>query len=292
MQPNQMRILISGAAGKLGSGLIERLRGNHEALGADILGDVDYSLDIEDYVACRSLVAAFSPDTVIHSAAWTDVDGCARDPARALRINGVGTHNLAVCCANADIPMLYVSTNEVFDGRRRQPYHEYDWANPQNAYGYSKWYGERALRQINPRHFITRTAWLFAHGGGNFIQAILSAAKAGKPLQVVCNEIANPTYTKDLAEAIARLIETDRYGTYHLVNQGAVSRWQFARYVLDRAGFADTPIERITRQQWQRPSLPPEYTSLENIAARSLSIELRTWQDAVDAFLQAEGYAL
>ncbi len=285
-----MRILISGAAGKLGSRLIKRLRGNHEALGADILGDVEHVLDIEDYVACRSLVKALAPSIILHTAAWTDVNGCALEPARALRINGIGTHNLAACCANAGIPMLYVSTNEVFDGRRRQPYREYDYPNPQNAYGYSKWHGERALLQINPRHYIVRTAWLFAPGGGNFMQAILAAAQAGEPLRVVANEIANPTYTADLAEAIARLIETERYGTYHLVNQGAVSRWQFARYVLDRVGFSDTPIEPITRQQWQRPSLPPEYTALDNIEAYSLGIGLRSWQEAVDNFLQAEGY--
>ena len=287
-----MRILISGAAGKLGSQLIKQLRGKHEVLGADVLGDVEHFLDIEDYDACCSLVNALAPTIVLHTAAWTDVNGCALDPARALRINGVGTHNLAACCAITDIPMLYVSTNEVFDGMRRRPYREYDSPNPQNAYGYSKWYGERALLQINPRHYLVRTAWLFAHGGGNFIQAILAAAKAGKPLRVVTNEIANPTYTKDLAEAIARLIETERYGTYHLVNQGAVSRWQFARYVLDSAGFSDTPIERITRQQWQRPSLPPEYTAMENIAASSLSISLRPWQEGVDDFLKDEGFCL
>jgi len=288
--PNQMRILISGAAGKLGSRLIAQLRGNHEVLGADILGHVEHFLDVEDYDACRRLIKAIAPTIVLHTAAWTDVNGCALDPARALRINGLGTHNLAAGCAIADIPMLYVSTNEVFDGTRSQPYREYDSPNPQNAYGYSKWHGERALLQINPRHYIVRTAWLFAHGGGNFIQAILAAAKAGKPLRVVTNEIANPTYTNDLAEAIARLIETERFGTYHLVNQGAVSRWQFARYVLDSAGFSDAPIEPITRQQWQRPSLPPEYTALENIEASSLKIGLRPWQEGLDAFLKAEGF--
>ena len=287
-----MRILVTGAAGNLGSQLIKQLRDKHEAIGADLHGDVEYFLDIEDYDACCSLVHAVAPTIVLHTAAWTDVNGCALDPARALRINGVGTRNLAACCANSDIPMLYVSTNEVFDGMQRHPYREYDSPNPQNAYGYSKWHGERALQQINPRHYIVRTAWLFAHGGGNFLQAILAAAKAGKPLRVVTNEIANPTYTNDLAVAIARLIETGRFGAYHLVNQGAVSRWVFARYVLDRAGFSDTPIERITRQQWQRPSLPPEYTALENIEASSLTISLRPWQEGVDAFLKAEGFCL
>ena len=111
-------------------------------------------------------------------------------------------------------------------------YTEIDQPNPINAYGYSKWYGERALARVNPRHYIVRSAWLFAHGGRNFLQAILGAARAGKPLRVVTNEVANPTYTNDLAAAIARLIETERFGIYHLVNEGAVSRWRLARYAL------------------------------------------------------------
>ena len=211
------------------------------------------------------------------------------DPQKALRINGVGTHNIAAVCAQLDVPMLYVSTNEVFDGKRTEPYLEFDTTNPGNAYAYSKWYGERAVMQINPRHYVVRTAWLFAHGGSNFIQAILSAAKADKSLRVVTNEVANPTYTNDLATAITRLIETERYGIYHLVNEGAVSRWQFARYILDKCGYKETPIERISLQQWPRPSLPPEYTALSNIAAASLGIQLRPWREGVDAFLRAEG---
>ena len=109
---------------------------------------------------------------------------------------------------------------------------------------------------------------------------------------MVVNEVANPTYTNDLADAIASLISSERYGIYHFVNQGSASRWQFARYILDRAGYADVGIERISRQQWQRPSLPPEYTALANTAGESIGIRLRPWQAAVDAFLQAQGSAL
>ena len=176
----------------------------------------------------------------------------------------------------------------MFDGELGQPYAEYDRPNPINPYGYSKWYGERAIAQVNPRHYIVRTSWLFAHGGGNFIQAILAAAGAGKSLRVVTNEVANPTYTKDLATAIAQLIDGERYGIYHLVNEGAVSRWDFARSILDYAGFAETPIERISRHEWQRPSLPPEYTALANYAGASIGLRLRPWQEALRAFLDAE----
>ena len=283
-----MKILITGAAGNLGSGLCRLLGATHEIIDADIVGEVSHKLDVTNYEACRCLISESKPDIVLHPAAWTDVDGCARNPQKALLVNGVGTHNLAALTAAAGIPMLYVSTNEVFDGKLDRPYTEFDRTNPINAYGYSKWYGERALKQVNPRHYIVRSAWLFAHGGRNFVQAILGAAQAGKPLRVVTNEVANPTYTDDLAAAIAQLIGSERYGTYHLVNEGAVSRWQFARFILDQAGYVGTPIERISRHQWPRASLPPEYTALANSAGASLGIRLRSWQEAVGAFLDVE----
>ena len=283
-----MKILLTGAAGRVGSLLVARLCGRHEVAAADIVGAVSHELEISDYEACRRLVAHIRPDIVLHPAAWTDVNGCALDPAKALRINGLGTGNLAAVTAQCGIPMLYVSTNEVFDGRLERAYTEIDQPNPINAYGYSKWYGERALAGVNPRHYIVRSAWLFAHGGRNFLHAIIGAARAGKPLRVVTNEVANPTYTNDLAAAIARLIESERFGIYHMVNEGAVSRWRLARYALDLAGFADTPVQRISRHEWLRPSLPPEYTALANHAGASIGIRLRPWQDALRAFLDAE----
>ncbi len=278
-----MKIFITGAAGKLGRQLARQLMQDHDVIGADAR-----KLDVTDYRACQRMIHDITPDIVLHPAAWTDVDGCARNPRQALLINGVGAHNIAASAAQLGIPILYVSSNEVFDGRLNRPYTELDVPNPVNPYGYSKWYGERAVMQSNPRHYIVRTAWLFAHGGNNFVQAILKAAKAKKSLRVVTNEVANPTYANDVASAAAALIETQRYGSYHFVNEGAVSRWDFARRVLDRSGFQDTPIERISRHEWQRPSLAPEYTELANIAGASIGIRLRPWQESLQAFLQAE----
>jgi dTDP-4-dehydrorhamnose reductase len=286
-----MKILITGAAGRLGSQLAARLQAEHQVEAADIVGGVSHKLNITDYESCKRLVADLRPDIVLHPAAWTDVNGCALDPEKALLVNGIGTGNLAAITAQGGIPILYVSTNEVFDGKLDRAYTECDRTNPINAYGYSKWYGERAIQQVNPRHYIVRSAWLFAHGGHNFIHAILGAARGGKRLRVVTNEVANPTYTNDLAAAIARLIESERFGIYHFVNEGAVSRWRFARYLLDQAGFANTPIERISRHEWRRPSLPPEYTALANIAGASIGIRMRSWQEALRAYLDAEAAA-
>ncbi len=283
-----MRVLITGAAGRLGRQLWRQLADNHDIITTDIVGEVSARVDLTDYEACRRLLQEVAPEIVLHAAAWTDVDGCALDPQRALSANGLATAHLAALTARRGIPMLYISSNEVFDGMLGKPYSEYDRPHPINPYGYSKWYGERALAQVNPRHYIIRTSWLFAHGGGNFIQAILAAAGAGKSLRVVTNEVANPTYASDLASAIARLIDSERYGIYHLVNEGAVSRWNFARSILDCAGFGETPIERISRHEWQRPSMPPEQTALANYAGACLGLRLRPWQDALRAFLDTE----
>ncbi len=278
-----MRILITGAAGRLGSRLTELLSQAH-----DVTAVTKAELDITDFDAARRCVRDAAPQIVIHTAAWTDVDGCAREPERALAINGYGTQNVALAASAVGAAMLYVSSNEVFDGVRSTPYREYDPTAPVNPYGCSKWVGEQVVMRHVQRHYIVRTAWLFAHGGRNFIQAILGAASAGKPLRVVTDEIANPTYTDAVAAAIAQLIETERFGIYHFVNEGACSRYTFARHVLDRAGWPETPIERILHFQWPRPSTPPLYSALANSAGAAIGIRLRPWQAAVDAFLERE----
>lgn len=277
-----MRITITGGDGRLGHQLVTILSQTHTVTSFDL------ETSITDFPALQTAILATEPDLVINTAAWTDVDGCAKEPEKALLINGLGAQNVALAAAAANAPILHVSTNEVFDGQSQTPYDEFALCRPINPYGYSKWAGEQGVKQVNPRHYIVRTAWLFAHGGKNFIQAILNAVNAGKPLRVVIDEVANPTYNNDVAEAIAALIETGRYGTYHLVNSGAVSRYDFARYVLDASGLTDTPIERITRAEWPRPSTPPAYAALQNNAAASVGITLRPWQEAIDAFLKAE----
>ncbi len=285
-----MRILVTGAAGRLGGRLVSVLQDRgYEVTGVDIVGDHVERLDITDFEATRAFIVAQQPDFVLHPAAWTDVDGCAREPEKAIAINGFGTQHVALGAAAANAILLYISSNEVFDGKAQRPYREYDVTNPTNPYAYSKWVGERAVLYTNPRHYLVRVSWLFAHGGKNFLQSILNAAEMGRELRVVTDEVANPTYNEDLVEALIRLIETGRYGIYHLANEGACSRYAFARYILDKAGFADILVKPISSREWPRASIPPAYTSLENLAGRHIGLKLRPWQEAVDAFLTQEG---
>ena len=280
-----MRIFLTGSTGRLGGRLHDLLREQ----GHDVTAPQETELDITDFAGLRARILDAKPEVVVNPAAWTDVDGCARDPERALLVNGLGAQNVALSAAAANAAVLFVSSNEVFDGRHNRPYTEYDATGPVNAYGFSKLTGETATIRATPRHYVVRTAWLFAHGGRNFIQSILNAVAAGKPLRVVTNEVANPTYNDDLAEAITRLIGTERYGSYHFVNQGACSRYQFARYILDRADLVDAVITPISSHEWQRASTPPAYSALSNLAGASIGITLRPWQEAVDAFLTREG---
>jgi len=280
-----VHILLTGAEGRLGSQLLQSLTGHgHTVDGFDIA-----RMDITNWEAVRAAFDVTQPELVVHCAAMTAVDQCAEDPERALLVNGLGTQAVAQACQAHNAAMLYISTNEVFDGRASRPYYEYDRPNPSNPYGWSKWVGEQAVRDLVPRHFIVRTAWLFAHGGNNFVHAILRAAADGRPLRVVTNEISTPTYADDLAEAVAQLVSAGRYGIYHLVNEGAVSRYAFARYALDLAGLAETAIEPIALAEYPRASRPPEYAPLCNFAAAQLGIRLRAWQEALAAFIQAEG---
>jgi dTDP-4-dehydrorhamnose reductase len=279
-----MRILITGAQGRLGGKLAAIMAAAHQVTGVDI-----EDFDLTDFAAVTEAVRVAAPELIIHCAAMTDVDGCARDPAQALRINGYGAHNVALAAQAAGAAMLYVSTNEVFDGDGDAPYLEYDRANPVNPYGYSKWVGEQAVRDTLARFYIVRTSWLFAHGGRNFIHAILGQARAGKPLRVVTDEVAAPTYNDDLAEGIVKLVEAGRYGVYHLVNEGSASRYDFARQILCAAGYDGVPVEPITSAQYKRPSRPPAYGTLRNFAAAQLGVRLRSWEDALDAFLAREG---
>ncbi len=279
-----MKILLTGHKGQLGRTLLPLLA-EHEVQGMDLPEH-----DITDREDVTALVHKVRPDLILHPAAMTDVDGCARDPQAAYRVNGMGTQNLALAAAEIDTEMLYVSTNEVFDGAASTPYHEWAARRPANPYGRSKLAGEWYTQNLLTRFYIVRTAWLYAEGGRNFPHKIIQLADERGALRVVTDEVGNPTYVKDLAAAIVQLIQTHAYGIYHLVNEGAASRYDFAREILRLSGREAIPIEPITSDAFARASTPPPYAPMLNHAAAALGIRLRPWQAALANFLQATGY--
>jgi dTDP-4-dehydrorhamnose reductase len=275
-----MRIAITGAGGQLGQALQAALGAEHELIP---LGHADIELSHPDSV---ERLAATGADLVIHPAAYTDVDGCARDPERAYRVNGLGAQYVALACRRLGAPLVYVSTNEVFDGASAVPYLEYDRAAPINAYARSKWAGERAVREALDRFYIVRVAWLFG-GARNFVRTVLRLAAEHDSIAMVADEVGSPTYAPDAATAIARLVRLPFYGTYHLVNEGVCSRFEFAAEALRLAGRERDALRPIRLADFKRDSVVPPYTPLRNVAAAALGIRLRPWQEALADYLHS-----
>ncbi len=275
-----MRIAITGANGQLGQALQATLAPRHDLV---LLNRGTFDLLLPDTVG---QIVATHAQLVIHSAAYTNVDGCARDPDLAYRINGLGTRYVALACQQLNAPLVYISTNEVFAGNASRPYVEYDPVGPINAYGWSKWAGEQAVRELLHRFYIVRVAWLFG-GERNFVRTVLrlAAHPPASGLRMVTDEIGNPTYAVDVADAIAALITLPFYGVYHLVNSGACSRYECAQEILRQTRQEHIPLTPITLADFDRDSTPPPYTALANVAGAALGVTLRPWQMALADFL-------
>ncbi len=276
-----MRVVITGHKGQLGRQLQTAFTG-HAVLGLDVPED-----DITA-PAISARIADFRPDLVVHAAAYTDVDGCETDPDLAFRVNAVGTQNVALGAARAGAALLHISTNEVFDGTRRELYREWDAPNPLSTYARSKAAAEQIVRDLTGgRFYICRVAWLFGPGGNNFVTKIIAGAEKYGALRVAADEFGNPTYAPDLAQAVARLAATEHFGIYHLTNAGFCSRHEFAREIMRLDGKPDLPVTPILSADWPRPSKPPLHAVLANTAAAALGITLRPWQEAVAEYVRS-----
>jgi dTDP-4-dehydrorhamnose reductase len=246
-------------------------------LGQDVVraaGAVGYAraeLDVTDAAAVQ---AALGPDDLaINCAAWTDVDGAEEHEDEALRINRDGARNVAEAAG----AVLYVSTDYVFDGTKREPYLESDPVNPLSAYGRTKLAGERATAEANPRHFIARTSWLFGPGGRNFVETMLGL---GPEVRVVDDQIGSPTFTGHLSDALVKLARTEDFGVHHLAASGSCSWFEFAREIFARAG-SDTRAEPCTTAEFPRPAPRPANSVLDS----ERGDRLPTWQEGLDAYL-------
>ncbi|MEW6223298.1 MAG: NAD(P)-dependent oxidoreductase [Chloroflexota bacterium] len=306
-----MRVAVTGAGGRLGRALIEALEA---APFTGTRGPIAWSrpeLDLDTLTvdSVLALIERDRPELVIHAAAWTDVDGCAKDPALAMRRNAEATRQIASACAGYSVHLTLISTNEVFDGRRidGRGYAPWDHREAINAYGASKLEAERLAsgemfdEEMVP-FAIVRTSWLHGPPGNDFpeklARAALRAKAAGEPLRVVGDEIGTPTYTPDVAEAIVELIAEDElcpYGElaryHHLVNGGRASRADWAREVLRATGI-EVEVEEVPASTWQRASTPPLWAVLEPTPLPS-GEPMRHWReafaDAVPALLRSLG---
>lgn len=286
-----MKVAVTGPSGRLGSAVVRALRtsGERETVA---WGRPDYDID-EPWAATRVL-ARDRPDVVVHTAAWTDVDGCARDPRRALRRNGDAVRELAEACVRASIRMILVSTNEVFDGRRTdgRGYATTDEPLPPNAYGASKLAGEMAalasFAECAGHLAIVRTSWLYGPPGNDFPSKILAAAEraqaAGEPLRLVRDEFGIPCYAPDVAGVIVALLASQAAGIFHAVGQERASRAEWAEHVLDVTGVS-VETRLVSFALWQRDSRAPAWAVLA--PALPSGARLRGWREATADYVNS-----
>jgi dTDP-4-dehydrorhamnose reductase len=292
------RVLVTGAGGQLGRYLVPELRRSGAtviAFGSRPGEGIDVALDLAEEAATMRAVKRAAPAIVIHAAACTDVDGIEREPERGERSNVQATRNVAAAARIAGVYLLAVSTDMVFPGDGGAPYAEDSPTNPISAYGRSKLMAERAVLDADARNAVARTAWLYGGAGKHFPRTVLTVLRDRGSIDVVDDEFGSPTYAGDLARGLVQLAAVRGDGVLHVVNAGRASRFDLARETASLAGFDPESVRPVTSAEfltrYPLPARRPADSTLRNMRAAALGIELRDWRDALSAyapFLAAE----
>lgn len=284
MTRDKTKVLITGVNGQLGEEVVKVFSKDSSYL---VSPRTHQDLDITNKKQVGLVLQKEKPDVVIHCAAWTNVDDAARNPKGAMRVNAEGTKNICEAAKVVNAKVVYISTNEVFDGKKEIPYTEDDQTNPINAYGKSKLKGEQYCQKIlGGSCIIVRSSWLYGPGSrNNFPNKILEQAKKEVPLQVVDDEVATPTYTPDFAKVIRQIVEKNLTGIFHIVNDGQASRYSWAKEIL-KVKKIKAEITPMKLRDFQRESSPPKYSALSNIKAKNSGMGLRDWRSANKEYLK------
>lgn len=276
-----MKVLVIGAEGMLGHDLVDILGVENEISTTTI-----YTLDITDIDKTVKTVNEINPDVVVHAAAFTDVNGSESKQDTAYKVNVLGTRNVAVACSKADSALVYICTDYVFDGEKGSPYYEYDQPNPLSVYGKTKYLGEVYIRDILNKFYIIRTSWLYGFHGPNFVTTMLNLAKTNDTISVVNDQIGSPTYTVDLAKAIAELIKKPKYGIYHITNSDFCSWYEYAKEIFDIAGI-QIEVKPVTTEEYPQPAPRPKYSVLENYNWKMEGFkEIRSYKEALRDYIK------
>lgn len=277
-----MKALITGSRGQLGRALLHELGPHMDTVGIDL---AECPVEDRDRVIGRCL--AERPEIIIHTAAMTDVDGCELDPEAALRVNAIGSRNVALAARRLDCRLVHISTDFVFSGDEVAPYDEWATPSPINIYGRTKWLGEQWLRQLCPEALVCRVAWLFGENPGNFIRRMLERAREGKAMRVVDDQWGNPTWTIDVAAQIRVLLDHGEVGLFHTVSRGGCSRFELVRFLLDQAGLSDVSLEPVSSAVFPTPARRPRDSRLRTNMLDVLGLNrMPTWQEVVARYVQ------
>ena len=300
-----MKVFVTGVNGQLGHDVVNELsKRGHCGIGSDVTpayaGIADGSsvttaeyamMDITDSEMVQKVLTSIRPDAVIHCAAWTNVDG-AEDEANIPKvrlINGNGTRNIADVCQSLGCKMMYISTDYVFDGQGTDPWEPDCKAYaPLNVYGQSKLDGELAVAETLEKYFIVRIAWVFGLNGKNFIKTMLNVAKTHDTVRVVNDQIGTPTYTIDLARLLVDMIETEKYGYYHVTNEGGYISWyDFTCEIYRQAGLTTKVIPVTTAEYGESKAARPFNSRLDKSKLVKNGFEpVPDWKDAVARYLK------
>ncbi|SFA57969.1 dTDP-4-dehydrorhamnose reductase [Anoxybacillus pushchinoensis] len=272
-----MKVVVTGAKGQLGTDLVHLLADR----GYKVYGYGRDELDITNFEQVKQVISEVNPDVVIHAAAYTKVDLAESEPDQAFLINAYGTRNVVVASEAIGAKLVYVSTDYVFDGTANVPYNEFAPTNPLSVYGKSKLAGEQFVRDLHSKFFIVRTSWVYGKHGNNFVKTMLKLAQERDELMVVHDQIGCPTYTVDLANCILELIQTEKYGIYHVSNSGHCSWYEFAKAIFEEAGI-EVKVNPCTTKDFPRPAPRPAYSVLDHMALQLNGFrEMREWRVAL-----------
>ena len=285
-----MKVLVTGVSGQLGHDVMNELKKRGiDAIGTDVQGSCDLTLDITNAAAAAETLYRVKPDALIHCAAWTAVDAAEDQEALVRSVNATGTANLATACKKAGCKMMYISTDYVFDGQGDTPWQPDCKAyKPLNVYGQTKLEGELAVANTLDAYFIVRIAWVFGKNGKNFVKTMLALSEKYDTLRVVCDQIGTPTYTFDLARLLVDMIETDKYGYYHATNEGGYISWyEFACEIFRQAGRSTEVIPVTTAEYGLSKAARPFNSRLDKTKLSEAGFTpLPHWQDALTSYLR------
>jgi dTDP-4-dehydrorhamnose reductase len=281
-----MKILITGANGLVGRALVE-----HCSAGGDEVFSYDHqALDIADSRAVDSVISTQRPDAVINCAAWTDVDGCETNPAKAEHVNALGPENLARASRHSGALLITISTDYVFDGAKDGFYTQRDQPQPISVYGRFKLDGERRAQEAHARTIVVRSGYIFGPGGKNFLSNVVGWAKSGKPFKAIRDYWGTPTYGEDLAVRLRELAALDLPGIYHVVSSGDGATFEtFTVEALRLAGLKSDSLEVIDGDSLGRPAPRPRNSRLKCLLSEAVGLRpLPHWQDGLARFINRE----
>lgn len=276
-----MKILVTGVKGQLGYDVVQEGEGR----GLEMFGtDVD-NMDITDAGQVKRVIEECKPDAVIHCAAYTAVDAAEDNQELCRKINVDGTRNIAEVCKDMGIPIMYFSTDYIFDGQGENFWKEGDPKKPLNVYGQTKYEGELNVQELIEKYFILRISWVFGVNGNNFIKTMLRVGPQCGEVGVVADQIGSPTYTYDLAKLVIDMIQTDKYGTYHVTNEGICSWYEFACEIFKQAGL-DVKVNPLTTAEYPAKAARPFNSRMSKDKLINAGFKmLPSWQDGLKRYL-------